>query len=217
MLRVQRLRLVLGKVMETHTVADRSAALLGRQNASQHLQERALAGAVFSDEGDPLPALHGKIQRVVDDLFAISFAHALEFQYVASARRGEWKLKFHPFGVPLQFDKLDLFQLFDTRLDLSGLVGLIAETIDELLDPSHLFGLTVRGGLELRISRGTEFTEFRIVASEFLDRPVANLPDVSGNTIQERGVVADHEQRQFGIKEKFLEPALCWFIEMVGR
>src|SRR5687767_13554788 len=104
---------MLCKVMKAHAVADGPRALVWRQDAGQHLQKRALAGAVFTDERDPLTALHGKIQGRVDDFFAVPLAYALEVQYMATARGGQGEFKLHPLGVTLQLDQFDFLELLD--------------------------------------------------------------------------------------------------------
>ena len=197
MLWVQRLGLMLGKVMEAHAMADRSRAFIGRQDAGQHLEQGTLSCTIFSDERHALSAFHREIQRCVDDLFPVPFTDALQIQHMTPAGRGQGELEFDALGVPLQFNQLDLFQLLDARLDLAGLVGLIPEPIDELLDPRHLFRLTGGGCLKLGITSSTELAEFGVVTAELLDGLVANFPHMGGDVIEKSGVVADDEQCQF--------------------
>src|SRR5512137_2068840 len=115
---------------------------------------------------------------------------------MAPARRRQREFKSHAFRVALQFDPLDLLELLDARLHLAGLIGLIAETIDKLLDPRNFFGLAISGGFQLGVARGTKFFELGVVPSKLLNLFVADLPNMRGDSIEKRGVVTDYKQRQ---------------------
>ena len=80
MFRVERLRLMLGKVVQGHPVADRSGAGIGRQYAGEHLQERTLAGPVFTDQREHFAAVYMKVNPTERDGRAETFMDALHSQ-----------------------------------------------------------------------------------------------------------------------------------------
>jgi hypothetical protein len=114
---------------------------------------------------------------------------------MAPARGWQREFEFHPFGITLSFDQLDLLQLFDARLNLTSLVGLVPEPVDELLYPRHFLGLAGGRRMNLGITRGPELAKFGVVAAKLLDRFVAKLPHMGDDAIEKRGVVADDQQR----------------------
>src|SRR5690242_15783978 len=85
MLGVQGFGLVLGKVMKADAVPYRPRAFVGRQDASEHLEQRAFPGAVFANKRHPLASFHREIQRGIDDLLAVAFADAVQIQDMTPA------------------------------------------------------------------------------------------------------------------------------------
>ena len=142
------------------------------------------AGSVLADQSDPLSSFDRKIERPIDDLFAIALRHVPQLQDLTPAGRGQGKFEPHAFGVALPLDQFDLLQLLDAGLNLAGFVGLVTEAVDKFLDSRDLFRLAVGGGFHLRVTSGAQLLKLRVIAAEFLNRPVANLPDMGGDPIE---------------------------------
>ncbi len=100
------------------------------------------------------PAFDRTIDSLIDHFFPIALGRALELQDLPPARRGEGEFKLDPFGIALHFNHLDLLKLLDARLNLAGFVRLVAETIDEGLNPCDFFRLAPRCGLTLGVPLG---------------------------------------------------------------
>ena len=117
----------------------------------------------------------------------------------------------------MPLDQLDLIQLLDARLHLLGFIGLIAKTIDEVLDAGDFFALPVGGRFDLGVPRRPEFLELRIVAAVFLNGAITEFPDMRGDAVQKFGVVRDDEEREIRVEEKPLEPALGRLVQVIRR
>ena len=217
MLWVQDVCLVLGKVVEGRTVAHRAGAGIGREDARQHPEQGALARAVFADEGDALAALHCEVERPIDDVVTVRLGHALELQHVPAGGGRNGKPKPDALGIAGPFDPLDLLQLLEARLDLTGPGGLIPEPVHKLLHARNLLVLAVGSGLLRHVVGFAPGEVLRVVAGRFQDSMVPDLPDVRRDAVEKGGVVADDQHREGGLQEKVLEPALRLLVEMVRR
>src|SRR6185437_3268301 len=124
-----------------------SGAGIKRKHTGEHLQKRAFPRPIFTDQRDTLAALHGKIECLVDDLFTVAFARSGQLEHLTAAGRRKGKPELDSFWISLDFNPLDLVQLLQSRLNLTGLVGLVPEAIDELLNTGNLFGLPRRRGV----------------------------------------------------------------------
>src|SRR4029078_7494884 len=97
-------------------------------------------------------------------------------QDLPAARCREGKFEFHPLGIALDLDHLDLLKLLDARLNLTGLVCLVTESIYECLDPRDLFRLASCGSLALSVPLCANLFERGIVAAIFFDLVVSEIP-----------------------------------------
>src|SRR5574337_407028 len=111
---------MLCEVVQGHPVPHGSGAGIERKHTGEHLQKSAFASPVFTDQRETLATLHGKIERVGDHLFTIAFTGSGEIQYLAAAGRGKGKPELDSFWIPLNFNPFDLFQLLQSRLNLTG-------------------------------------------------------------------------------------------------
>src|SRR4029078_11006471 len=158
-------------------MTDRSGAFVEAQHAGQHLEQRAFPGTVFPYQRHALTTFDGTINAFIHHFFPIAFCSALEIQYLAATGCGEGKLELHSLGIALNLNHLDLFKLFDARLDLAGFVRLIAESMDKCLAPRALFRLWRSGCFTLCVPLCSSLFERGIIAAILFHLMVSKIPD----------------------------------------
>src|SRR5207247_1658710 len=102
-----------------------------REDPSEELEERRLAGAIGSDERDPIPAPRHERLAPVHDLLAEALADSFDADRLGAApgRLGEREVD-RP-GSALDLDPVDLLKRLDAALDLPRLCRLVSEPFDE--------------------------------------------------------------------------------------
>ena len=104
----------------------------------QDLEKSRLAGAVDSDYGDLVAPAEQELDIAENARAAVAFAHPLDPQDIAPRIRGGREGETDLLLLIGQFDQLQLVELLDPALDLSGLGGLGPKPFDE---PHGLFDL----------------------------------------------------------------------------
>ena len=218
--RVERLDLVLREVRHAHVRAELAGARIGLEHAGQHLQQRALAGPVRTDERHPLPALEGEVQVAgVDHGLAVALRDVLQRDHRAAAERGgSGNRNFTRLRPPLRLrDPLEPLERLDARLDLARLGLLVAEPIDERLGVGDLALLGLGRGLELGDPLGALVDEVRVVADVLGRAAVVELDDPVGDLVDEVAVVADQHDRPGVLRQEAGQPLDRCQVEVVGR
>jgi hypothetical protein len=109
------------------------------EDAGEELQQRRLPRAVRTDERDALAALDQDVRAVVDRDVAVLLPRALQLEDRASAARrlGQPDLQRALVAVGRR-QALDLLELLHPALHERRLRRLVAEAVDERLDPLDL-------------------------------------------------------------------------------
>src|SRR5205814_3908905 len=144
--RRQRVELVLGVVVDRHVRAERALAAVEREYTREQAEQRRLARAVRSDEGDALATLDLEVDARVDDVVAVRLPRARE---PGDAAARPWRGGEDEADVPrlaLDLDALEAVEHLDPALDLPRLGRLVAEALDEPLDLGDALGLVPRLG-----------------------------------------------------------------------
>src|SRR6266511_4022626 len=206
MRRIQDVGLMLGKIMESDTMPNDPLAMVDRQNAGQDLQQRALAYAIVPKQCHTLATLDAEGERAVHRLGPVALADPPQIEDQASAGRRFGEAEANALGVTLAFDLLHPLELLQTRLHLTSLGGFGAKAVHKALHPSDLAFLREGGCLQLRFTGSPGLQIALIVANIGADRVPVDLPDVRHDAVEERRIMADHQDRRARSQEKLLKP-----------
>ena len=216
---VELLKLVLGVVGHAHVVAELAGARVGRLVAGDHLHEGGLARAVGAHQGDALAAVELERDVGVHVLVAVALGHVLELHHEVGGTRRLREVEMDLLLLLGQHDALghELVELFDAVLRLTGLGGLVAELLDELLEVGDLAVLLGLGGLELLERRLALLDEGGVVAGVHGELAVFDGGHVVDHAVEEGTVVAHDEDGAVVARKEALEPTDAGKVEVVGR
>ena len=215
-LAVEELRLVLGVVAQLDVVAELEVALEGNFTHDA-LDEGRLAFAVLAHEGHFLAALDGKIDLGEDAVGAVVLAHVFADEGIVAGTRAGRELQVETGVVHLvDLDGDYLFELLDAALHLYGLGGLVAETLNEVLDVGDFLLLVFVGSELLLAALGAETHELVVLHLVVRDAAAADFERAVGDVVDEGAVVAhEHHGTGFAAQELF-QPADALDVEVVG-
>ena len=188
---------------------------------AEEADEGGLASSVGADEGDAVAALDGEVEVVEDELFAavghgVDLGEALDLDDGAARggrlRDGEVDGGFF-FG---DLDALDLFQLFDARLNLFCLGGLVAEAVDEGFEGFDAVALVLVGVHQLRAALFFLHDIFFVVAVVDVHALVPELDGLVDGDVEEVAVVRDEDVGVGIVVEVVFEPVAGLEVEVVG-
>ena len=179
-----------------YVVAELPRTRVRRQGARRQTQQRRLARAVRPDQGDALVATDLEVEPVVDDKVPVAARHLLEAQHRLARAHGAVETQAHGSLVDGGLQRAALgAQLVDGLLPalcLSGLGGLEAEALDELL---HVPDLAVELGAT-RVALGEPgrlLLEVRRVVAAVGDQSRRlDLGDPCDVPVEEGPVMRDH-------------------------
>ena len=142
----------------------------------------------------------------------LHFGHDL-----SRAGRGR-KLDVERGGVLLvDLDALDAFELFDARLHLVRLGGLVAELLDELFGLFDHPLLVLVGGQLLRTPFGAQHDVFRVGHLVVVDLAQRQFDGACGDVVQKGAVVRNDEHGAVVAFQILLQPLDRLDVQMVGR
>ena len=208
------LDLVLGEVGELDAVAD-PADLAG----DDPLEQRRLAGAVRSDQGDVLAALQHELRVLQEGLRACGKVEALGLDHhpPASCRLQELEAERAPADTrrldALRLDPRDLLQL---RLRLPRLRP-VAEAGDKPFEPGDVLGLPLRPRRLVGEPRGLLLAPHVPLAREEDGAAALELEHGRRDRLEEPAIVRDEDDGGVDRRELLLEPFHRGHVEVVGR
>ena len=170
-------------------------ARIGRLFGGQQTHQRRFAGAVGSDQRDPVAALDVQAEIVEHGEVAVRLAGVLQLEDGAAALRARREVEVNGGALGRHVDRHHLFEHLDAALHLRGLGGLVAEPIDEHLDARHLFVL-LAFGLAQRFDALVVLDQVAavigVVVGQRAQRQIGNAGD---HGVEEEAVVRDENHR----------------------
>ena len=209
---------MLAEVADLGVAAEGALAFLKLHHAGEDFNERGLAGAVWSNEGDPLTALDEEIEVAVNDMVAICHLDSLKHSGALSAAFGlgdsETEGFLRRFGALDFFHPLDLLQL---ALRLGCFGGNGTEAVGEFLQAGDFLLLVFVGsGLDLVVAlpllHGGGIVS--LVVDELGIRDFVNAVDEG---IHELQIVGDQQKRTGAGLQILLQPEKREEIQVVRR
>src|SRR5581483_3728062 len=188
-----------------------------RALAQDKLQQRALAGAVRSDDADTIAAQDVRREVPNDDVGAVTEAHMaqIDHELPGDGARVDGETR-----CTLRFEALRALAAHGFELAHAPFVA-GAPRLDTPAYPRF-----VLGELLVELSRGTRLDLEHLVllaqvvveiAGEGRELPAIQLDDPGREMPQKRAVVGDEDQRAVVAEQELLEPRDRRDIEMVGR
>ena len=165
-----------------------------------------------------LTAADGEVDMGNDFFLPIGLAQVFHNQWeVAAALAGR---EFQVEGAVIDIIHLDGYnavQLFDAFLHLYRLGGLVAETLDELLQVGNLLLLILVGPQLLLATFGAELYIFVVLHLIVPYAPARDLERAVGDIVDEGAVVGDEYHSTCPLLQVLLQPLNTVDVEMVGR
>ena len=214
----QRVDLVLREIADREVARPPHRPPLGRQQIGEEPREGGLAVAVGAEQRDPFVRVdpevqvpqHGTARLVADG--GVLEGHQRRLEPVGLGKR-------EIGGVPVRDDGQvrQLLERLHAALRLTGLARVVAETVDETLQPATLgvdAGLLGLGGRE---SLGMGLREAGVVAGVEGQPAARHVENALGHRVEQVPVVAHHHERPGITLEVRLQPHGGFEIEMVRR
>ena len=207
-------------IPELGRVARLTLARIDRQVAGEDLEQGRLARAVRADKHNAITTLDGKIEVLVNPLFAVSLTHLAELDDLLVRARWLREGELERLARRTRFlVALKLFQKLDARLDLRGLGSNLTETIDEFLVLLDLF-LLIAIRLHLLLVALLALIEIgRVIAGvgNELGCVGVDFDHRLNDRIHEIAIVRNHQNRARVIQQISLQPQQRQKVEVVGR
>ena len=151
-------------------------------------------------------------------LVAVALGHVLELHHEIGGARRLREVEMDLLLLLGQHDALghELVKLLDAVLRLTGLGGLVAELLDELLEVGDLAILLGLGGFELLERRLALLDEGGIVAGVHGELTMLDGGHVVDHAVEEGAVVAHDEDGAVVARKEALEPTDAGKVKVVG-
>ena len=188
-----------------------------RLDAREDAHQRRLAGAVRADQRDAVAALDQQVDAVEDAGRAVGLADALQLEDGAAALGRGREGEADALALRRHLDRHHLLEHLDPALDLRRLGRLVAEPVDEHLDPRDLLVLVALGLAQALEHRVALLDVLAVVADVVGQRAQVEVGDAGDDRVEEVAIVRDEDHRVRVGREVFLEPVARVEIEMVGR
>ena len=199
------------QIRPLHRRAQTNGAAVAALTSCQHIEKRGLAGAVLTDEGDALAALHPQIYVGEQRPFVEGLRHAPKLQHLVALELPAGKAGIHLFGLGgLGGGAHALNALFHAEGPF--VEGVVAHEGPQVHLLGGLFQLLDLGLLlqillhPLLIAALLLYGVEAIVAAVELCLAVQHLDDAGHGAVQEVPVMADGHHRAVKFAEILLQP-----------
>ena len=215
-IRVEDVERLLREVAHRHAGAELHRAVVRRQGAGDHLEQRGFPRAVLAHHRPALAAADGEREAVVHDAAAVRLFHVHQRRDLLARPRGRTEVELHELALLGELDLVDLVERLHAALHLRRLGGVGREAIDEPL-------LLGEHGLLARIARLAVGLADRALALVVIvvpgvdgDLAAVDLGDLRHDPVHELAVVRGHEQGTRQPLEERFEPEDRLDVEVVG-
>ena len=209
------LQSLLGEIAEAHGVADVESSAVGRHQSEEQPDKRGLARTVISHDAHLLEAREVIVEVLQDDMVAESLRHILALKYL----RADIDIARLQTDLPL-LDALlgHLLQLIERLLTVAGLMS---TGLRHASHPLQFRAVEVVGTGDLCpavVDTLLALLEVvTVVAPIGIDGLVVEFEDDGTDTVEEKAVVGDHQQRLIAPAEETLQPLDHLKVEVVRR
>ena len=216
--RVQLLKLMLRVIGFRNLLAEFNGPGIGLQNTSDHFQQRGLAGAIRTDQGDLVAAVHVEVDAVVNDLLAEMLHQAACANDLVAGALGLLEVEVNDLALLGDDDAvlLDLFELLQAILRLLRLGCLVAELLDERLKVGDFLVLLLLLDAQKLKALGASAQIRGIIALVQVDLAVVNFGNAIDHVVHELTVVADDDNGAVVAAKEALQPFDAFKVEVVG-
>src|SRR5690554_2261274 len=213
---VELIGLVLGKIPDFNLMPQfQFSAVL--QLVKNHTGHGGLALSVFTHKSHLVAPLNHKIHVAEHQMIAVALTQSLPLNGNGPAVGSGWKLDAKGTVVELiDFDAVVFFELFDARLYLNGLGGLVTEAFDEGFGIFNFLLLIAIGRKLLLAALLAQFYKTGIGRFIIVQLPQRQFGGAIGNVVQKGPVVRNQHEGPGIVAQVILEPLNGFNIEVVG-
>jgi len=215
--RIQGPGLILGKIGQLQIMALPPRTPARRLGCRQQAHQGRFAGAVGTDQGQPLAPLHGQVHVLQHAQGPVAMLDPLQGQNLPATGGRIGEAESDGLALRRHLDAFDFFQLLDAALNLRRAIGLIAEAADESLDTGDFLVLTLAGRPQGSHARFPGNQVLAVVARILGKAAVPQFDNAPNHAIEEEPIMGHQDHGEGIVDQVFFQPVAGRQVEMVGR